>query len=268
MSRKSAKAEINAEFPANANGTAAESSPAEDALDATATAVMDFIEPHLAPEPDPEDDGGAAQRMLKAIFESARKGRDLAGEYARLNERAKAAKKRWESWQEEHDNLEAGFEREYSGPAGPLFDKIAAEPADAWRSLHITVLDLPTPILDAIGVSVAPDQEHYPTMGQLCDWLAGPPQRTYTDLDDIGPAKAEAIEDAMAAFWAEHGPEAKGSAVGEDGPPLTTAFVEAVGKLAPRQGEGTVTISAAGRSVTITPEDGDRIRSQAKADRI
>lgn len=151
-------------------------------------------------EPAPADDGGAAARMLARIFESADEGRSLREAYNARNDAAKAAKKRLESWQEGHEELEAKLQREYGNSPGPLFDGGADEPKgtatgedDAWRSEPIRTLDLDSAVLKSIGEKAGE------TLGDFADWLQS---HELTDLPGVGEATAEKIRDAWATFWA------------------------------------------------------------------
>lgn len=43
------------------------------------------------------------------------------------------------------------------------------------------------------------------TIGDLSDWLKGPPLRNYCDLPGIGKTWVEKLENAMEKFWSERG---------------------------------------------------------------
>lgn len=82
-------------------------------------------------------------------------------------------------------------------PASPLAHGVAED--DAWRSVPLDSLDLPRLALTVL------EHENIRTVGDLADWSAPPPQgkgRRLVDIDGIGEATAEKIDEALERFWA------------------------------------------------------------------
>jgi hypothetical protein len=119
----------------------------------------------------------------------------------------KQAKKVLEGCEADHAHAVARLQeviQKWTGPVGPnLFDQ-RPEPDDAWRGCDLGELVLLGGLTEAQVEKLEGWEPPIRTMGELCDFLAGPPQRHYTDLPGFGAAKAEKLEEAMAKFWERH----------------------------------------------------------------
>jgi hypothetical protein len=183
-----------------------------EATDAESNGHAEVVE--TAPEPTtpgPEDDGGAARRMLLKIFESARVVRDKRRRFEDANDQAKRLKKSLETAQEEHENLEAELERQDTSPPGPLFalkpgpgavSAAAVGDDDAWKAVPLESLGLAPGILKSLA-EVKVDGEPITTLGRLAAFTSTPGV-DLTSVPGIGEAKAEQIREATARYWAEH----------------------------------------------------------------
>ncbi len=111
--------------------------------------------------------------------------------------RAKAAKKRWEAAVEDLQSLIRKQDEHL-----PLFDG-AEKPAEtspddeSWRDVDLDILTE-----HGLSEAIVEKFEHFGlnTIGELADHTTK--GGTLTDIDGIGPAKAEAIEKALQGFWA------------------------------------------------------------------
>jgi hypothetical protein len=95
------------------------------------------------------------------------------------------------------------FIGELDGKAYPLLDQVkaAAPPApapDAWRSTPIVAL-ADHGLSETVVATLA--EADILNLGDLSDFTA---KLLLTDIEGIGPAKAEAIEDALEGYWAAH----------------------------------------------------------------
>jgi len=82
--------------------------------------------------------------------------------------------------------------------AGPKPTSPSTDPADSWRADDVAVLDVPVGVkekLRAAGID---------TIGALSDFVApskGGYCKRYSDIDGVGAATAEKIEEAMMRYW-------------------------------------------------------------------
>lgn len=146
-----------------------------------------------------EEDGETVEELRDyktRIREANQKVMERRHRLDELKEQVKDAKKAWEGAQVMLSDLIAEEKEEY-----PLFDQkqgtsVVAD--EAWRSVHVSELELPERILEAL-------LEHKPkpleTLGDLSDFSA---KHQWIDIQGIGPAKAEQIDNAFDEFWAKH----------------------------------------------------------------
>lgn len=149
-----------------------------------------------------------SELALREIAEHNTRIRQARVDYEVKNEKAKAAKKRLEALQEELERLITDSTTDLplfasKAPVGP-----PVLPADAvtqteddqaedtsWRVVAVAELGL------AEGVVERLLEAAFPNLGAIADWTAS--GKLLTDIDGIGPAKAEQIEQALERFWAE-----------------------------------------------------------------
>lgn len=93
------------------------------------------------------------------------------------------------------------FDNKPSSSSSGKPSKAKAAMNEAWRDLHITELQLSDRTTELL-LSASPSAIE--TIGDLTDFLNDKKGRRYTDIDGIGPAKAQEIDDAMVDFFANH----------------------------------------------------------------
>lgn len=139
-----------------------------------------------------------------AVFERHEALSRATAEWEGKDAAAKAAKKRMEAANEELIQLVAEARKGL-----PLFDRPRADPpagmtaeapaGDAgWREASISVLHVEHGLPSAVEAKLR--DAGLDTIGRLADFTAA--DNRLTDVPGIGPAKAEAVEDALAKFWA------------------------------------------------------------------
>lgn len=158
-----------------------------------------------------------ADEDAKYLFKLRDDLRDLQIKEADIAEAHKAAKKRTEAKQDELnkfiDDLEhptptlpfkqaaapAAKEEISTEAASPPSEQPAPEVDDeSWRK--VTVKDLG--ISDAIGEKLAANEPMLTTLGEIVDYTTA--GKRLTDIAGIGAAKAEAIDEAITKYFADH----------------------------------------------------------------
>lgn len=128
--------------------------------------------------------------MLEAITAAERDVAEAEADYNDAKQAATDAKKRYEGKVDRlRDVIKSANE-----PLLPFseteetFDK-------GWRDVAIDDLDLPTQLVEHLG------EKQLHTIGDLSDWTSN---KQLTDIDGVGPAKAEQIENALTKFWQDN----------------------------------------------------------------
>lgn len=159
----------------------------------------------------PHDEPALLPGYIKRLREEVER---TAREWERAKSLAKQAKTaHQDALAELMDALDcAGFKDE-AAVAGAADTEVATAPAaEAWRDFELSRLALTAAIVAALA------DAGLTTMGQLSDYTTS--GKLLTDIPKIGKGKAEKIENACLAFWAEH-PEfgqGVGEAIPEDEP--------------------------------------------------
>lgn len=167
-----------------------------------ATKTKPKPEPSAAEQPAPSTNGTPPESVKhepdwQRIDAARRELREARMRFVTAQAELKSQKKSWEGAAED---LERILEEELD-PKPNLFTPSAnGTPAgEEWRETLIAVLALPPAIVDSLA-SAGID-----TIGKLADYTK-PNDSGYckklTDIDGIGPGKAEKIEQSLEEFWA------------------------------------------------------------------
>jgi hypothetical protein len=162
------------------------------------------------PEPTEDDKARARLKLLDAIEEVHGKLVAAAREVNDAKELLKAAKGEHARWNLELLRLTGGAHGEL-----PLFDPLEAAvlgEAELWRSVPLS------DVLSGKDAQRLAENADLHTIGQLADWTDGKgknhrPQEL-TEIDGIGPAAADRINEALDAYWAAN-PRPSPAPVGE-----------------------------------------------------
>lgn len=144
---------------------------------------------HPARPPEEEEGLAKAIELNQVVL-------DCEAEYRLAAEDAEAKKKAMEAAQAKLNRYLASLKEEH-----PLFDKASPTldiPApDGWEGVQLATIEgFPPKVLAALDEDLG-----IFALGSLEAWTAAGGK--LTDLDGVGPAKAEAAEKALEGFWAE-----------------------------------------------------------------
>jgi hypothetical protein len=186
----------------------AETAEIEEPTDAELEAVeaeeeLELIDDEPLDEQSEQPIPKITQHQWLQIVDAMREVEDAQRVVGSLQADLKGAKKRLEEHQATLQNLIRAAER----GERLLFDTEAIEDEeeshDDWRLMPVEILATDFGLTDATATLIA-ERNELPTMGELVDFMNAKGDFWIKDLKGVGPTKAEAIADAMAAFNAKH----------------------------------------------------------------
>lgn len=131
------------------------------------------------------------ERKQSDIQAAERKVAEAEGDWKGAQQDAKDAKQYFDS---AVSNLRAIIRRNADQPELPFADEPQAD--EAWRAVTLESLGLSGKLVDILV------ENDLDTMGKLADYTAG--EKLLTDLNGVGPAKAEEIEAACQKYWEQN----------------------------------------------------------------